>query len=298
MSESKSIEGAVHAFFDEATSSYTYILHSGGEAALIDPVLGFDPVSGVFDTERADEVLNYISDQGLSLRWILETHVHADHLSAAHYLRAKLGGACCISAKICEVQEAFHKVFAFSDSVPTDGSQFDRLLERGERLRLGDEYIEVLATPGHTPACMTYLFRDAAFVGDTVFMPDNGTARTDFPGGDPHRLYRSINEIFALGDETQIFVCHDYLSEQRAEHRYRSNVAAQRSDNTQIHSGVSEEEYVAMRRTRDAGLAMPRLFYPAVQFNLVAGWLELFDDADDGDKRFFKLPLDASALDT
>ncbi|GAB5415244.1 MAG: MBL fold metallo-hydrolase [Congregibacter sp.] len=293
MSDGKTIEGAVRAFFDEATSSYTYVLHSGGEAAIIDPVLGFDPVSGVFDTERADEVIGYIVKRGLNLRWILETHVHADHLSAARYVKGKLGGDCCISSNIPVVQKAFHDVFAFSDTVLMDGSQFDHLLEPGERLPLGDECIEVLATPGHTPACMTYVFRDGAFVGDTIFMPDNGTARTDFPGGDAQQLYRSIHKIFALGGDTKILVCHDYLTAQRTDYRYQITVEEQRIDNTQIHAGIRESDYVRMRQSRDKTLRLPKLFYPSVQFNLVGGH---FDAMALNGRYFLRTPVNAPDL--
>lgn len=264
-------ERRVRAFLDEATGSYSYVISSGKEAAIIDPVLGFDLTSACIDTVVADDIAQHIVDEGLSLRWLLETHVHADHLSASHYLREKLGGETCISRHLIDVRHALAKVINAGQATVGKEVEFARLLRGGEKLALGNDYIEVLATPGHTPACMTFLFDDAAFVGDTVFMPDCGTARTDFPGGDAKQLYQSVQSIFALGDSVAIYVCHDYPPPTRHVYRFKTSVAEQRQHNVHISDGVSESQFVARRLARDAGLARPRLFYSALKFNLRGG---------------------------
>ncbi|GGY92331.1 MBL fold metallo-hydrolase [Novosphingobium colocasiae] len=264
----------VEAFFDPATFTVSYVVHDPAtlHAAIIDPVLDFTPRNARTSTASADRLLAYVSEQRLSLQWLLETHAHADHLSAAHYLRGKTGAPIVIGAQIVEVQRTFAALFE-ADDVRADGSQFDRLVSDGDVLPLGDSAIRVLHTPGHTPACVTYLIGDAAFVGDTLFMPDYGTARTDFPGGSAADLYRSIRTILALPDATRIFVGHDYLPESRQDFRWETTVAEQNADNVHIHDGVAEDDFVTLRRTRDAALEAPLLILPSLQVNIRAGAL-------------------------
>ncbi|MFD2579928.1 MBL fold metallo-hydrolase [Novosphingobium colocasiae] len=261
-------------FFDPATFTVSYVVHDPAtlHAAIIDPVLDFTPRNARTSTASADRLLAYVSEQRLSLQWLLETHAHADHLSAAHYLRGKTGAPIVIGAQIVEVQRTFAALFE-ADDVRADGSQFDRLVSDGDVLPLGDSAIRVLHTPGHTPACVTYLIGDAAFVGDTLFMPDYGTARTDFPGGSAADLYRSIRTILALPDATRIFVGHDYLPESRQDFRWETTVAEQNADNVHIHDGVAEDDFVTLRRTRDAALEAPLLILPSLQVNIRAGAL-------------------------
>lgn len=264
----------IQAFFDEATFTVTYLVSDpgSGEAAVIDPVLDYDHRSGRVSTASADRVLQAIAEQGLALRWILETHAHADHLSAAPYLKARTGAPVAIGEHIREVQAIFAPVFHALD-VAGDGREFDRLLRDGEALALGALQIQVLHTPGHTPACVSYRVGDAVFVGDTLFMPDYGTARADFPGGSARQLYRSIRRLLALPPETRLFLCHDYLAPGREAYAWETTVAAQRARNVHVHEGVDEDAFVALREKRDATLAAPALLLPSVQVNMRAGRL-------------------------
>lgn len=264
----------VQTFFDHATSTATHLVSdpATGVAAVVDPVLDFDPKSAKLSTRSADEVLAAVRDQGLKLAYVLETHAHADHLSAGDYIRKQTGAELVIGAHIREVQKTFIPMFEADDVTP-DGRVFDILLDEGDRLPLGELEVRVLHTPGHTPACVTYLIGDAAFVGDTLFMPDYGTARADFPGGDAAALYRSIRKILALAPETRIFVGHDYLPAGRDEFRWETTVAEERARNVHVHEGVTEAEFVAMRTARDATLAAPTLILPSLQVNIRAGAL-------------------------
>lgn len=264
----------VQAFFDRATSTASYLVSdpATGQAAIIDPVLDFEPKAGRLSTGSADALMQAVADQGLTLAYVLETHAHADHLSAADYIRRKTGAKVVIGAHIREVQKTFIPVFE-ADDVAADGAVFDVLLDEGDTLPLGELTVRVLHTPGHTPACVTYLIGDAAFVGDTLFMPDYGTARADFPGGDAATLYRSIRKILALPPETRVFVGHDYLPAGREEFRWETTVAEERARNVHAHEGVSEAEFVAMREARDATLAAPTLILPSLQVNIRAGAL-------------------------
>jgi glyoxylase-like metal-dependent hydrolase (beta-lactamase superfamily II) len=262
----------VHTFFDHATSTMSYIVHDPetGAAAIIDPVLNFVASNGRTSTMCADLLLDYVDAHGLTLTWLLETLAHADHLSAAHYLREQTGAPIVIGAEIINVQKIFGALFE-ADDIKPDGSAFDRLVIEGDTLPLGNLQINVLGTAGHTPACVTYLIGDAAFIGDTLFMPDYGSARTDFPGGSATTLYRSIRKILALPPKTRIFVGHDYLPEGRAEYRCETSVAEQRRANVHAHDGVTEAEFVAMRTARDETLNAPTLILPSLQVNIRAG---------------------------
>lgn len=262
----------VRTFFDPTTFTACYVVHDpiSKQAAIIDPVLDFTPRNGRTSTKSADALLAYVKEQGLDLVWLLETHAHADHLSAAHYLREQTGAPVVIGAAITQVQQAFAPLFEADDVVP-DGSQFDRLVQEGDTLPLGDLEIRVLHTPGHTPACVTYLIGDAAFVGDTLFMPDYGTARSDFPGGSAEALYGSIRKILALPGETRMFVGHDYLPEGRSAFQWETTVAEQKAANVHIHDGIAQADFVAMRKARDATLEAPLLILPSLQVNIRAG---------------------------
>jgi glyoxylase-like metal-dependent hydrolase (beta-lactamase superfamily II) len=263
----------VQAFFDPATFTATYLVSDPErrEAAVIDPVLDYEPRSGRVSTASADAVLAAAREQGLQILYVLETHAHADHLSGADHIRRETGAVVAIGAPITRVQEIF--AYRFEMSVAPRGGDFDLLLSDGDALPLGEGFIRILQTPGHTPACLTYLVGDAAFVGDTLFMPDYGTARTDFPGGDAMSLYRSIRRILDLAPQTRIFVGHDYLPEGRSEHRWESTIAEQRAKNIQIRDGVSEADFVTHRQARDKGLAPPALILPSLQVNIRAGKL-------------------------
>jgi Zn-dependent hydrolases, including glyoxylases len=262
----------VRAFFDEATNSVSYIVADlgTGTAAIIDPVLGFDPASGRVDSRSADAMLDAASAQGLTIAWTLETHVHADHLSAGDHVRRRTGAKLAVGAGIREVQGEFAPRFGIEDLKPA-GGDFDRLLNDGDALPLGQLAIKVMATPGHTPACVTYVIGDAAFVGDTLFMPDFGTARTDFPGGDARELYRSIQRILALPRETRLFMCHDYKAPGRERFAWETNVGEQRDRNVHIGGAVAEGDYVAMRKARDATLQPPELLEQALRVNIRGG---------------------------
>lgn len=282
---------AVQAFFDPATSTVTYLLHDPATraAAIIDPVLDFDAASGRTATHSADAILAAAADQELTVQWLLETHAHADHLSAAHHLREKTGADVVIGQHITTVQSFFAALFEADDVAP-DGSQFERLVADGDVLPLGELSIGVMHTPGHTPACVTYLIGDAAFVGDTLFMPDYGTARADFPGGDAGQLYRSTRRILSLPPETRIFVGHDYLPAGRSEYVWETTVAAQLAGNIHVHEGVSEADFVAMRSARDATLPAPRLILPSLQVNIRAGAMP---PPSPGGHTYLKLPVNA-----
>ncbi len=281
----------VQAFFDEATFTISYVVSDPQtqRAAIVDSVLDYDPKSGRTSKDSADKIIHYVREQGLTVEWILETHVHADHLSAAPYLKEQLGGQLAIGEHITTVQNVFGKLFNAGTEFARDGSQFDHLFKDGDTFRVGEIEARALHTPGHTPACMTYVIGDAAFVGDTLFMPDYGTARADFPGGDARTLYRSIRRILELPGETRLFMCHDYKAPGRDEYRWETTVAEQRAHNVHIHDGVSEEEFVRMRNARDATLEMPVLILPSVQVNMRAG--ELPPPEDNG-VRYLKIPID------
>lgn len=279
----------IKAFFDPDTSTVTYLVSDPetGKAAIIDPVLDFDPAAGKLHTHSADAVLEKAKARGLDVVYVLDTHAHADHLSAADHIRRKTGAAYGIGEHIRDVQKMFKPVFNAADVIP-DGHVFDRLLTDGETFPIGNLEVRVLHTPGHTPACLTYLIGDAAFVGDTLFMPDYGTARADFPGGDAATLYRSIRKILSLPPETRIFVGHDYLPEGRNEYRWETTVAEERAANRHVRDGVSEEDFVEMRTARDASLAAPRLILPSLQVNIRAGALP---PADTDGKTYLRIPV-------
>jgi len=281
----------VRAFFDKATFTVTYVVSDPdtGHAAIIDPVLDFDPASGRTSTSSADAVIACVGDNALTIDWILESHVHADHLSGAPYIKHKLGGTTAIGADVSAVQETFKSVFNLKD-LDTDGSQFDHLFTDSESFKIGSLDAQALATPGHTPACITYVIGDTAYVGDTLFMPDFGSARTDFPGGSATQLYDSIRRILALPEETRLFMCHDYKAPGRDEFAWETTVAEQRASNIHINDDVSRDDFVAMREGRDAELGMPKLILPALQVNLRAGQLP---DPEDNDIRYLKIPLNA-----
>ncbi|MBV1703502.1 MAG: MBL fold metallo-hydrolase [Hyphomicrobiales bacterium] len=281
----------VRSFFDEATNTVCHLVRdpSSDSCAIVDSVLDFDAASGRTSTKSADEVVAYVRAEGLRVEWILETHVHADHLSAAPYLKERVGGKLGIGAGIVEVQAIFGKLFNAGTEFQRDGSQFDRLFQDGDAFEVGALRGLAMHTPGHTPACMTYVVGDAAFVGDTLFMPDYGTARCDFPGGDARALYRSIRRIFALPPDTRLFLCHDYKAPGRDDYRWETTVADERERNVHARDEISEDEFVAMREARDATLAMPKLILPSVQVNMRAG--NPPPPEADG-RRYLKIPLD------
>jgi glyoxylase-like metal-dependent hydrolase (beta-lactamase superfamily II) len=281
----------VTAFFDEPTNTVSYVVAdpATGECALVDSVLDYDQASGHTDHRSADAMVAFVRERGLEARWILETHVHADHLSAAPYLKQRLGGELAIGRGITVVQDVFGKIFNAGTEFQRDGSQFDRLFEDGDTFELGEIGCRVMHTPGHTPACVTYVVGDAAFVGDTLFMPDFGTARCDFPGGDARQLYRSIRRIFELPDETRLFMCHDYKAPGRDDYRWETTVGEEKRHNVHVREGVTEDEFAAMRTARDRTLGMPRLILPSVQVNMRAG--QMPPPEDDG-RRYLKIPVD------
>ena len=279
----------VQGFFDEPTNTVSYLVWDPGtkEAAVVDPVLNFDQRSGEAKLESADAVLESAQRQDLKIVRILETHVHADHLSAAPYIKQKTGAPVCIGEHIRDVQQIFRPVFN-ADDVSGNGSEFDHLFKDGERFSLGGLEGEVIYTPGHTPACVSYKIGDAVFVGDTMFMPDYGTARADFPGGDARQLYRSIRRLMGLPNETRVFLCHDYLAPNRDKFVWETTIGAERTGNVHVHEGVDEDAFVAMRAARDATLGMPRLILPSVQVNMRAGHLP---EPEANGARYLKLPL-------
>ena len=280
----------VTAFFDPATNTVSYVVTdpNGSGAAIIDSVLDFDYASGRTDTASADRIIEYTQEHGLRIDWILETHVHADHLSAAPYLQERLGGKIGIGTEITTVQNTFGKVFNEGTEFQRDGSQFDALFKEGDTFQIGQMRGEVLHTPGHTPACLTYVIGDAAFVGDTLFMPDFGTARCDFPGGSADMLYGSIQKILALPDETRIFVGHDYLPKGRDTYAWETTVAEQKAANVHVGGGATREDFVALREARDATLGMPRFIIPSLQVNMRAGNMP---KAEDNGTVYLKVPI-------
>lgn len=279
----------IRGFFDAATNSLTYLVWDPAtrQAAIIDPVLGFDPATGKVSRAPFDPVLREIERLGLQVAWILETHIHADHLSAAAYARAATDAPVAIGEHVVEVQKIFAPRFAAQD-VSRDASEFDRLLHDGAKLPLGQLDIEVMHTPGHTPACVTYRVGDAAFVGDTLFMPDYGTARADFPGGDARTLYRSIRRILSLPEETRLFMCHDYKAPHRDHYAWETTVGEERRANVQAHDGIDEDSFVAARQSRDRDLAAPRLLLPSIQVNMRAGH---FPPAEADGRRYLRIPV-------
>ena len=289
----------IESFFDPATFTFSHVLAdlSTRQCALIDSVLDYDPKSGRTSTTSADRLVDRVKALDLQVQWILETHVHADHLSAAPYLKKRLGGQLAIGAHITTVQNVFGKLFNAGAEFARDGSQFDRLLEDGEIFQIGTLQARAMHTPGHTPACMTYVVSDTgdvsdkqvAFVGDTLFMPDYGTARCDFPGGNASVLFQSIQKVLSLPDNTELYLCHDYPPETREPHCI-TTVAEQKNANVHVHRGVNEADFVAMREKRDASLAMPVLILPSVQVNMRAGQMP---PPEDNGQRYLKIPIDA-----
>ncbi|TGD66034.1 MBL fold metallo-hydrolase [Tabrizicola sp. WMC-M-20] len=284
------MQATVQGFFDEATNTVTYVVRDpeSTACAIIDSVLDFDYASGHTDTRSADQVIAFIEGHGLDLQWILETHVHADHLSAAPYIQERLGGKIGIGDRITVVQDTFGKIFNEGTRFQRDGSQFDQLFREGDSFHIGQLRGDVLHTPGHTPACLTYVIGDAAFVGDTLFMPDFGTARCDFPGGSAETLFDSVQKIMALPDETRIFVCHDYKAPGRDDYAWETTVGAQKALNVHVGAGKSRADFVAMREGRDATLAMPRLIIPSLQVNMRAGQMP---EPDDSGTTYLKVPI-------
>ncbi len=284
-----SVQPEVEGFFDPDTATVSYVVKDpdSDHCAIIDPVLGYDAASGRTDTAPADRLVAYVRERGLKVDWIIETHAHADHLSAAPWVRERLGGRVAIGRPITAVQKVFGKIFNDPKALQGRAEEFDHLFEDGEEYRIGGMRAVALHTPGHTPACMTHVVGDAAFVGDTIFMPDVGTARADFPGGDARTLYHSIRRILSLPEEMRIFVCHDYPPAGR-EPAWESTVAEQRERNIHVRDGVSEEEFVRMRTERDATLSLPRLIIPSIQVNIHAGRLP---EPEDNGVRYLKVPL-------
>ena len=280
----------VTAFFDAQTNTISYIVKepSGNACAVIDSVMNMDYAAGRITFESADDIIKTIKDRGLELQWIIETHVHADHLSAAPYLQEKLGGKIGISEKIIQVQETFGKIFNEGTAFQRDGSQFDALFEDGDSYHVGQMQASVIATPGHTPACMVHVMEDTAFVGDTLFMPDGGSARADFPGGDAGILYDSIQKVLSLPDETRLFMCHDYGPNGR-DTQWETTVAEERAFNIHVGGGATREAFVKMRTERDATLVMPKLIIPALQVNMRAGEVP----TDDEGRLSLKVPINS-----
>ena len=280
----------ITSFFDEATNTISYIVRdpNGSACAIIDSVLDFDFASGRTDTRSADKLINFVKENKLDVQWLLESHVHADHLSAAPYIQMEVGGKSGIGSHITDVQETFGKIFNEGTEFQRDGSQFDKLFVEGDTFHIGQLRGDVLHTPGHTPACMTYVIGDAAFVGDTLFMPDFGTARCDFPGGSSENLFSSIQKILSLPDATRIFVGHDYKAPGREHYAWETTVGEQKKKNIHIKSGKSKEDFVKLRDERDAKLAMPKLIVPSLQINMRAGNMPEPDEQGDV---FLKVPI-------
>jgi glyoxylase-like metal-dependent hydrolase (beta-lactamase superfamily II) len=279
----------IKAFFDEPTNTVSYLVSDPEtrQAAVIDPVLDYDNRSGKADVRSADAILKFAADTGLTIAWVLETHAHADHLSGAPYIKAKTGAKVAIGEHIRDVQRIFRPVFNATD-VSGDGSEFDKLLTDGETLKIGNLEVEAIYTPGHTPACLSYRIGDAVFVGDTLFMPDYGTARADFPGGDARTLYRSIQRLLSLPAETRLFMCHDYKAPGRDSYAWETTVGEERERNVHVRKGVTEDDFVAMRQKRDATLAAPLLLLPSIQVNIRAGQ---FPPAESNGVRYLKIPV-------
>ncbi len=282
----------IKAFFDEPTFTVSYVVHDPEtrRAAVIDSVLDYDPASGRTSFSSADAIIAYVGEKELGVDWLLETHAHADHLSAAPYLQTKLGGKIAIGEHIVTVQTVFGKVFNAGSDFKRDGSDFDHLFADGDSFGIGNLNVTVLHVPGHTPACIAYVIGDAVFVGDTMFMPDYGTARADFPGGDARKLYQSARRLLSLPPETRLFMCHDYLPEGRTDYVWETTVEAERTANVHIHDGIGEDQFVTMREARDNTLAMPKLILPSVQVNMRAGHLP---PPDDNGVTYLKIPVNA-----
>lgn len=290
--DDKSMRPQVRAFFDEATFTASYVVHDPGtrRAAIIDSVLDYDPASGRTSHASAEAIVAYVEAEGLSVDWLLETHAHADHLSAAPWLQERLGGKLGIGRAITVVQDVFGKVFNVGTEFERDGSQFDRLFDDGDTFELGALKAAVLHVPGHTPADLAYVIGDAVFAGDTIFMPDYGTARADFPGGDAAQLYRSIRRLLELPRQARLFLCHDYKAPGRNSYAWETTIGAERDANVHVHDGVGEAEFVAMRTARDQRLGMPRLILPSIQINMRGGHLP---EAEANGVRYLKIPIDA-----
>lgn len=286
-----SIKPDVTGFFDETTNTISYVVKdpASNACAIVDSVMDIDYAAGRITSTSADEIIAHVRKHGLTVEWLIETHVHADHLSAAPYIQETLGGKLMIGAGITTVQDVFGKVFNEGSAFQRDGSQFDRLLHDGDSYRIGTMSAFVMHTPGHTPACMTHVIGDAAFVGDTLFMPDGGTARADFPGGDARELYRSIRRVLSLPREMRLFMCHDYGPGGR-EILWQTTVGDERDNNIHVRDGIDEETFVRMRTERDATLALPRLIIPSIQVNMRGGRLP---EPDTAGKRFLKVPVNA-----
>ncbi len=282
----------VKAFFDEATFTVSYVVHdpATARAAIIDSVLDYDPASGRTSHHSADAIIAYVQQNKFSVDWLLETHAHADHLSAAPYLQARLGGRLAIGAEIISVQKIFGKLFNAGTEFARDGSDFDQLFKDGCQFKIGTLPAMALHVPGHTPADLAYIIGDAVFTGDTLFMPDYGTARADFPGGDARQLYRSIRRLLSLPEQARLFLCHDYKAPGREDYRWETTISAERAQNVHVHDGISEDEFTTMRQARDATLGMPRLLLPSVQVNMRGGH---FPPPEDNGVRYLKIPLDA-----
>ena len=280
----------ITAFFDHATNTISYVVRdpNGSACAIIDSVLDFDFSSGRTDTQSADKLINFVTENKLDVQWLLESHVHADHLSAAPYIQMKVGGKIGIGSRITDVQQTFGKIFNEGTEFQRDGSQFDKLFVEGDTFHIGQLRGDVLHTPGHTPACLTYVIEDAAFVGDTLFMPDFGTARCDFPGGSSERLFSSIQKILELPDDTRIFVGHDYKAPGRDKYAWETTVGEQKKKNIHIKSGKSKDDFIKLRDERDAKLAMPKLIVPSLQVNMRAGNMPEPDEQGDV---FIKVPI-------
>ena len=288
----KRLRPSIAGFFDEATNTVSYVVHDPktGEAAIIDSVLDFDAASGRTANGSADRMIEYVTSNNLKVTWLVETHAHADHISAAPYLQERLGGKLAIGRDIIRVQEVFGKLFNAGTDFERDGSQFDKLFEDGETFRIGELEGIALHVPGHTPADMAFIVGDAAFVGDTILMPDFGTARADFPGGDAGQLFRSIRRLLSLPDETRLFLCHDYKAPGRDEYGWETTVKQQREENVHVKDGVTEQDFVAMRTDRDKTLSMPKLIMPSVQVNIRGGRLP---DPEENGVSYIKIPVNA-----
>ena len=282
----------VQGFFDDATNTISYVVWdpATSKAAVIDALLDFDQASGRTKTDSADRLIAFVREKGLEVEWVIDTHVHADHLTAAPYVREQLGGRTGIGEHIATVQKVFGEIFNEGQAFHTDGSQFDHLFKDGETYRLGSIEAKAIHTPGHTPACMSHVIGDAVFVGDTIFMPDFGTARCDFPGGDAGTLYDSIQKLFALPDETRVFLCHDYKAPGRDDYVWETTIGEEKRSNKHVKQGTSREDFVKMRTERDATLSMPKLILPSVQINMRAGEMP---PAEPNGKIYMKLPINA-----
>jgi glyoxylase-like metal-dependent hydrolase (beta-lactamase superfamily II) len=281
----------VKTFFDQVSSTFTHVVHdsSTGECAVIDSVLGYDQYSGITDTQVADEVMDYIVSSELRVQWLLETHIHADHISGSKYIQSKMGGKTAVGERIKDVLKLWVPVFNTEHDTPIDASQFDVLFQDGQTFHLGAVEVKVMFTPGHTPACVCYLIENTVFVGDTIFMPDIGTARTDFPGGCSGDMYDSVQKILNLPEDTRIFMCHDYPPQGRSELRSHITVREQKQENVLVKEGITRDQYIDMRTKRDEGKAVPKMLLPSIQANLRAG---TFGDAENNQVKYIKIPVD------